>query len=70
MNSQISSKYYYSKKIFKKEKKHIFSKVWIFAGFEHDFINENEYRELNDEAQQIMMLITSIIKTAKKNGEL
>ena len=46
MNSQISSKYYYSKKIFKKEKKHIFSKVWIFAGFEHDFINENDFKTI------------------------
>lgn len=46
MNSQISSKYYYSKKLFKNEKKHIFRKVWVFAGFEHDFVNDNDFKTI------------------------
>jgi phenylpropionate dioxygenase-like ring-hydroxylating dioxygenase large terminal subunit len=43
MDSQISPSYYFKKKIFKKENKLIFAKLWICVGFEHDFKNDNDF---------------------------
>ena len=46
MKSQISAKYYYSKKVFKKEKEKIFEQTWVFAGFEHDFLENNDFKTI------------------------